>query len=118
MNRNFAILLIPALISGVLIVGLFTTSVDAQSPAAERKTVWKGIYTDEQASRGQAIFETTCVNCHGATLAGGASMGGPQLAGDKFMENWREDTVETLFLKIRNTMPRAGFQGSDRTLTD
>jgi hypothetical protein len=45
-------------------------------------------------------------------------MGAPQLSGDKFVENWREDTVEDLFLKIRNTMPRRGFQGSEKSLSD
>jgi hypothetical protein len=64
------------------------------------------------------MYEQACVNCHGVDLGGGASQGGPQFAGDKFMENWREDTTETLFLKIRNTMPRRGFQGSNRSLTD
>jgi len=45
-------------------------------------------------------------------------MGAPQLAGDKFVENWREDTEEDLFLKIGNTMPRRGFQGSEKSLSD
>ncbi len=110
MNRKRAILFIAVLMLGAL-------NAQPQTTAAH-KSVWSGVYSDEQASRGQATYEQYCVNCHGETLGGGPSSGGPQLAGDKFMENWREDTVETLFLKIRNTMPRPGFRGSDKVLTD
>ncbi len=119
MNRKLVILLIPVLISGALTFLSFTSIARAQTAATgEHKSVWAGVYTDEQAARGQALYEQTCVNCHGNQLAGGASQGGPQLAGDKFVENWREDTVEDLFMKIRYTMPRRGFQGSDKVLSD
>jgi mono/diheme cytochrome c family protein len=102
-----------------LIVGSFTTTMHARTQAVgEHKSVWGGLYTDEEASRGQAIFQQYCVSCHGTNLEGGAGMGAPQLSGDKFVENWREDTVEDLFLKIRNTMPRRGFQGSEKSLSD
>src|SRR5437867_12523080 len=39
-------------------------------------------------------------------LGGGADQGAPPLKGDKFMENWREDSLDSLFTKIRTTMPR------------
>jgi cytochrome c553 len=119
MNRKAAILLIPVLISGLLLVVLFATVSQARPQGTpEHKSVWNGVYTDAEATRGQALYENLCVNCHGVALTGGASMGAPQLAGDKFMENWREATVEDLFLKIRNTMPRQGFQGNDKSLND
>jgi quinoprotein glucose dehydrogenase len=120
MNRKLVILVTPGLVSGLLmIVGLFTTSMRARAQAGgEHKSIWSGLYTDEEATRGQEIFEQYCVSCHGAKLEGGAGMGGPQLAGDKFVENWREDTVEDLFVKIRTTMPRRGFQGSEKSLSD
>src|SRR5690349_13298069 len=110
MKRKLSILATPALTSGLLlIIGLFLTSNQAKAQAgAEHKTVWTGLYTDEEATRGQAIFQQYCVSCHGVNLEGGSGMGAPQLAGEKFVENWREDTVEDLFLKIRNTMPRRG----------
>ena len=105
--------------SGLLFASLsMTVSTRAQGVGGEAKTVWSAVYSAEQAARGQVLYERTCQNCHGASLAGNPSSGGPPLAGDKFMENWREDTAQTLFTKIQNTMPRRGFQGSDKDLTD
>src|SRR5262245_16489640 len=117
MNRKLSSLLILASVSSLFGLSLFITNIEAQT-GGDHKTIWSGMYTEEEAARGQTLYEQNCVSCHGVTLTGGASMGAPQLAGDKFMENWREDTVEDLFLKIRNTMPRRGFQGSDKVLTD
>jgi S-disulfanyl-L-cysteine oxidoreductase SoxD len=119
MIRRFAFLLIPALAPGLVIALLFNTNTHAQAPAAgEHKNIWTGVYTAAEASRGQAIYQEFCTACHGMNLGGDPSSGGPPLEGDKFWENWREDTVENLFLKIRNTMPRRGFRGSDKILTD
>jgi len=76
-----------------------------QTSSAERKTIWNGVYTDAQATTGQPIYEEFCRGCHGVNLEGGASQGAPPLRGEKFMENWREDNLGSLFTKIRTTMP-------------
>lgn len=116
MKRKLAVLFIPAVTLGFW---LLRASGEAQTQTgAEHKNIWSGVYTDGEATRGQAIYEQYCVNCHGVSLGGGASSGGPPLAGEKFLENWREDTVENLFMKIRDTMPRRGFQGSEKVLSD
>jgi mono/diheme cytochrome c family protein len=73
---------------------------------AQNKTVWSGIYTEAQATSGQAVYNQYCAGCHSQNLIGGASQGAPALKGDKFMEAWREDSLESLFTKIRTTMPR------------
>lgn len=75
----------------------------AQSTSG-RTTVWSGIYTDSQASQGQGVFLTRCSRCHGTDLTGGAT--GTGLKGERFMQFWREDSVESLFRKISETMPR------------
>lgn len=64
--------------------------------------IWDGIYTAEQAERGKTVFMTACVRCHGADLAGTTA---PPLTGDRFMASWGGETVDRLFLKIRDTMP-------------
>ena len=87
-----------ALVIGSL-AGLLTISLEAQQP----QTVTQGVYTDAQATRGQAIYTTRCANCHGANLAGRT---GPALAGDDFNGNWSRQPVSELVLKIFNTMPR------------
>src|SRR3954470_11944834 len=79
------------------------------------KTVWDGVYTADQASRGEAVYTQTCVRCHKPDLMGieGA------LKGDDFMERRREDSLDTLFIDMKATMPR-GKPGSlpDQTYTD
>ena len=73
----------------------------AQDGGPER-TVQDGIYTVEQAQRGQVLFETTCGHCHAPDLGGGE---GPALVGDGFMRNWIQRTVKDLFTHILTTMP-------------
>ncbi len=65
-----------------------------------RKTVWTGVYNDEQAARGLMVYEENCARCHGAP--GGQT---PSLTGNDFMDRWREDNVESLYLFIKNSMP-------------
>jgi len=84
-------------------VGIFgLTAVGAQSPAP--RSVWDGVYTAEQARRGQAIYNTQCASCHGDTLGGGESA--PPLAGAEFLSNWSGLTVGDLFERTRSSMPQ------------
>jgi mono/diheme cytochrome c family protein len=90
--------------AGLWSSGHAAQSGGAQPAAAANKTVWDGVFTAAQASSGQAVYAKYCVECHIENLSGGGQ--NPQLAGAKWLENWREDNLESLFLKIRNTMPR------------
>lgn len=65
-----------------------------------RKTVWNGIYSEAQATRGLAVYEENCARCHGAP--GGQT---PALVGNDFMDRWREDNLESLYLFVKNSMP-------------
>jgi mono/diheme cytochrome c family protein len=76
-----------------------TLLADAQTT----RTVWDGVYTDEQAQRGRALFLDACSNCHGRDLEG-ADMT-PPLTGGAFMANWDGLTLGDLADRIRNTMP-------------
>ncbi len=75
----------------------------AQSGAT--RSVWDGVYTAEQAKRGQALYGSQCAACHGATLGGGESA--PALAGGEFLANWNGLTVGDLFDRTRTTMPQS-----------
>src|SRR5437588_9812915 len=75
-----------------------------QTPPADRKTVWSGVYTAEEATRGQGAFVQSCSACHGAQ--GDYRQMGPAFQGMAFMERWREFNVGSLFNLIRDTMPR------------
>ena len=69
----------------------------------EMATVWDGVYTEEQARRGEALYAETCANCHGAGLEG-IDMS-PALTGGTFMSNWNDLSVGDLAERIRTTMP-------------
>ena len=67
------------------------------------KSNWAGIYTDEQAARGQSSYRSHCASCHGATLEG--SDEAPALSGTDFAEDWNCANIADLFEKIQYTMP-------------
>jgi mono/diheme cytochrome c family protein len=78
----------------------------AQAPEASSRSVWDGVYTEEQAKRGETIYGKECAGCHGAMLTGGESA--PPLTGGGFLANWNGLTVGDLFDRIRKTMPQTG----------
>jgi mono/diheme cytochrome c family protein len=84
-------------VGGSAIIGL--TSVRAQ----QKYIIWEGTYTAEQAERGKAAYAKHCSECHGADGKGGKST---PLVGDIFMIHWESKSVEDLFHKTRDTMPR------------
>ena len=67
------------------------------------RSVWDGVYTAEQATRGSALYATHCASCHGSALNGGESA--PPLTGGEFFSNWDGLTVGDLFERIRVSMP-------------
>jgi mono/diheme cytochrome c family protein len=86
----------------------FSTSLYAQ-------TVWNGVYTAEQAKRGQSAYTQYCVNCHKPDLLGIEAA----MKGEPFIERRREDNLETLFIDMKATMPRGNPGGlPDQTYTD
>jgi mono/diheme cytochrome c family protein len=70
--------------------------------AADRKTVWEGAYTADQAKRGETVYATRCARCHREDLSGYGGL----LIGDRFMNDWREDTIDSFFTVVKQTMPR------------
>jgi mono/diheme cytochrome c family protein len=73
-------------------------------PAQPARTVWDGVYTEEQAKRGEAIYFERCVRCHGATLMGGTDGAGP-LTGPTFNGNWNGVPLGSMVDRMRMTMP-------------
>src|SRR5689334_8600242 len=61
------------------------------------QTVNGGIYTDQQAMRGQTLYQGRCAGCHGAKLEGRT---GPPLTGDDFLSNWDTHPLLELANKI------------------
>jgi S-disulfanyl-L-cysteine oxidoreductase SoxD len=89
-----------------LAFGTFCWAFAAQqdTPATPRpRSVWDGVYTDEQAKRGESLYHLRCASCHGDKMTGGESA--PPLAGGQFLSNWNGLTLDVLFERIRISMP-------------
>ncbi|MBV8818374.1 MAG: cytochrome c [Acidobacteriaceae bacterium] len=69
-----------------------------------QRSVWDGVYSADQAKRGQARYNQRCGTCHGESLEGGESA--PALVGGGFLANWNALTVGDLFDRTRTTMPQ------------
>jgi S-disulfanyl-L-cysteine oxidoreductase SoxD len=83
-------------------------SAQAQSSeSSETRSVWDGVYTEEQAKRGEELYRKECASCHGETLVGGG--GAAPLTGGNFLSNWNGLTVGDLFDRIRKTMPQGSL---------
>lgn len=71
--------------------------------AQTSRSLWDGVYTQEQAKRGAAAYVEGCARCHGADLSSGDSV--PPLAGTEFLSTWNTLTVGDLYDRIRTSMP-------------
>jgi len=100
--------------ASIAILGLTTLaaaypSVSAQQPGQQsgqqsgQRTVWDGVYSEPQSSRGKEMYSQACVSCHAADLSGGESA--PALAGVSFNANWTDLTLGDLADRIRVSMP-------------
>src|SRR5256885_304809 len=63
-------------------------------------------FTAEQAAGGRAVYAASCASCHLPDLAGRNEA--PQLAGNNFMNTWRNRSTRDLFEFIQSTMPPTG----------
>lgn len=96
--------------------------LDGSEPAAERVSVWDGVFTQEQADNGRMTTLSSCAECHGSRLDGAAldpdRTSAPPLARARFLRNWDGQTVGSLFEMIRATMPPAspGFLSDEQYL--
>ncbi len=97
------ILVIGSLLS--IVVGGAGSTFSARLNAQAKYAIWDGAYTAAQAERGKVAYGTHCVTCHGSDDRGGRA---PALSGELFWTHWETKTVEGLFHKIRDTMPRRG----------
>ena len=66
-------------------------------------SVWDGIYSAEQARRGEGLYRQECASCHGEKLEGRGQA--PPLAGADFTMDWNGMTVGDLFEKMQTSMP-------------
>jgi len=93
-----------AVIISLVAAGTLYSALRAQDAPSPSRSVWDGVYTQEQAERGHSLYNRNCASCHGDELAGGDVP--PPLAGSGFLANWNGLTVGDLFERIRRSMPQ------------
>ena len=71
--------------------------------SAQGKTTLDGIYSDAQAARGEKVYGTSCMTCHGDDLSGGGQT--PPLAGKEFNSDWNDLSMGDLYDRTHLSMP-------------
>jgi cytochrome c len=82
-------------------VAIFLSAIIPVLAAA--RSAQDGVYTKDQAIRGQTVYREECAKCHAENLTGGD--GSPELTGPEFLSRWNGKTVGALFEFMRKTMP-------------
>jgi mono/diheme cytochrome c family protein len=83
---------------------ILAAAVAVAQESETTRSVWDGVYTEEQSKRGQAIYAERCASCHSDSLTGGESA--TALVGDTFESGWNGLTVGDLFERTRISMPQ------------
>src|SRR5687767_5565328 len=99
---------VPAFMFGVTLA--FVLSAPSATNAQAGRTVWDGVYTDEQAARGRELYASTCATCHKEDLSGER---GPNLSAEGFANRFDSDHLGRIFNSILTRMP-ADNRGSLR----
>ena len=74
--------------------------------ATASRSVWDGVYSKPQATRGEKAYSSQCARCHGEALLGGENS--PPLADKDFLEKWYGKPVSNLVELTRTQMPSDG----------
>ena len=93
-------------LAGLLFFASATAALMAAQTGAPRRTVWDGVYTEAQASRGTMAFGQSCAGCHALAAEGKAP-----LVGDPFWKSFAQKTVGALLEFVSANMPN-GTPGS------
>ncbi|MEO8869781.1 MAG: cytochrome c, partial [Granulicella sp.] len=80
----------------LLSVGVLGSALRVQAAGA-------GLYTADQAKRGETVYQGQCVSCHGSDLDGIGQA--PPLHGDDFLSRYTGEPIDALFSKIKTSMP-------------
>src|SRR4029079_519036 len=82
---------------------VFPVAAFASLFAQPTGSVWTGIYTTEQATRGTDLYNRVCTECHGDDLEGREKS--PALAGGPFAQRWDGATLKKLFERMQEMPP-------------
>jgi S-disulfanyl-L-cysteine oxidoreductase SoxD len=92
-KKNFLLCL------GLILGGSSYQALHAQAAP----TAADGLYTADQATRGEALFKKQCTSCHGGALDGVGPY--PPLSGDEFLAKYEGQPATNLYDMIQKLMP-------------
>ena len=87
----------------------FLSSAQDATNSNANISIWDGVYTEAQSTRGEFVYEGACGFCHGYRLDGAADdpdmRSSPPLARAKFLRDWEGRSLAVLFELSKTTMP-------------
>ena len=93
-------------------------ALEGAADAGPAASVWDGVFTRGQATRGRGVYSGACGFCHGRRLNGAPDdpdmRSTPPLARARFLREWEGRSLATLFEYTRVTMP----EDNPTSLTD
>ena len=95
--------IVVSLILALSLIAALRSTPRAQQPDKAPRSVWDGVYTKEQAKRGEGLYANNCSSCHGPDLSGNDEAA--PLTGPAFLANWDGLTVADLSERVRVSMP-------------
>ncbi len=90
-------------LAGTAALAGMTLVAGSVSSGTLQATAEDGVYSAEQADRGQRTYVRECGTCHGVQLRGGETSIG--LVGRDFMHFWAQESLGILYAIIQETMP-------------
>ena len=92
--------------------------LEGVADAGPALSVWDGVFSEAQATRGRGVYNGACGLCHGRRLNGAPDdpdmRSTPPLARARFLREWEGRSLATLFEYTRLTMP----EDNPTSLTD
>ena len=87
----------------ILSFSLFLAGFSYQLLHGQSAPAADGIYSADQAHRGEALYQKQCVSCHGSALDGAGPY--PPLSGDDFLTKYEGQPTLNLYDMIQKLMP-------------
>ncbi len=88
------------LLAGVWFAASSIARIGFAQPSAPQRTVWDGVYTEAQATRGMTAYGQSCAGCHALAAEGKAP-----LVGGAFWKSFSQKTVGELLAFVSAYMP-------------
>jgi mono/diheme cytochrome c family protein len=96
----------------VIVCALTLLSVGAHAQDSAARSTADGVFTEEQAGKGERAYQAHCAGCHGLDLRR-IDPEAPDLTEGPFRFAWQDKTMAERFEKIRATMPRPNVRSLD-----